>query len=409
MNNPRRTAVSSWRASLLILVAGCLIASIGFGIRSVFGLFLDPMTMAKDWPRETFALTMALQNLLWGVGLPVAGALADRHGPVGVIAAGAVIYALGTWGMAMADSGVALYFTGGVLTGLGIAFTAFSLALAAMVRVVGAEQRSLVLGLGTAAGSAGQVVFSPLTQGFINAYGWSSGLTMLAMITLVMIPLALALPNDPTVPGETDHDQTIGEALTEAVSHRGYLLLTVGFFVCGFHVAFITVHFPAYVKDVGLEPYIGAYAISLVGLFNIAGSFLSGVVGQRFSKRYSLSVIYFARAVAITALLLMPKTETTIYVFAAVMGILWLSTVPLTTGIVAQVFGVRYMATLFGVVFFSHQLGSFIGVWWGGRIFDQTGSYDGMWWAGIALGVAAALVHLPINESPLPRLRYQSR
>jgi predicted MFS family arabinose efflux permease len=365
---------STWRTPIVVLIAGCLIAMVGFGIRSTFGLFLDPMTTAKAWSRETFGLAMAIQNLMWGIGLP----------------------------------GFALHLTGGLLTGIGIAFTAFSLALAAMVRVVGAEKRSLTLGLGTAAGSAGQVVFSPLGQGFITAFGWNTALLILAAITLVMIPLALALPNDPTARGELHSDQTIGEAVREAVGHRGYVLLTVGFFVCGFHVAFITVHFPAYVKDVGLDPYIGAYAIALVGLFNIVGSFLSGMAGQRWSKKFGLSLIYFSRAVAITALLLMPKTELTIYLFAAVMGILWLSTVPLTTGIVAQVFGVRYMATLFGIVFFSHQLGSFLGVWLGGRIFDETGSYDGMWWGGVILGLAAAVVHLPINEKPLSRLRPDS-
>ncbi len=401
-------AASTWRTPVFVLVAGCLIAMVGFGIRSVFGLFLEPMTVANGWSRETFGLAMAIQNLLWGIGLPFAGALADRFGPVGVIITGALLYGLGIWGMTLADSGFVLHLTGGLLTGIGIAFTAFSLALAAMVRVVGAEKRSLVLGLGTAAGSAGQVVFSPLSQGFIAAFGWSNALLILAAVTLVLIPLAMALPNDPTTPGEMHHDQTIGEAVREAVGHRGYVLLTVGFFVCGFHVAFITVHFPAYVKDVGLDPYIGAYAIALVGLFNIFGSLLSGMAGQRWSKKFGLSFIYFSRAVAITALLLLPKTELTIYLFAAVMGILWLSTIPLTTGIVAQVFGVRYMATLFGIVFFSHQLGSFLGVWWGGRIFDETGSYDGMWWAGIVLGLAAAVVHLPINEKPLPRLRPDS-
>ncbi len=405
MTSPPLSTTSTWRTPLVVLVAGCLIALVGFGIRSIFGLFLEPMTVAKGWSRETYGLAMAIQNLLWGIGLPFAGALADRFGPVGVVIAGALMYAAGIWAMTFADSEMALHLSGGLLTGLGIAFTAFSLALAAMVRVVGAEKRSLVLGLGTAAGSAGQVVFSPLSQGFIAAFGWSHALLILASITLVLIPLAWALPNDPTTAGEAHNDQTIGDAVREAAGHRGYVLLTIGFFVCGFHVAFITVHFPAYVKDVGLDPYIGAYAIALVGLFNIFGSLLSGMAGQRWSKKFGLSFIYFSRAVAIGALLLMPKTELTIYLFAGAMGVLWLSTVPLTTGIVAQVFGVRYMATLFGIVFLSHQLGSFLGVWWGGRIFDQTGSYDGMWWAGIVLGLAAAIVHLPINEKPLPRLK----
>ncbi|MGI9301318.1 MAG: MFS transporter [Gammaproteobacteria bacterium] len=400
--------LATWRTPIVVLIAGCLIAMIGFGVRSGFGLFLEPMTVAQGWTRETFALAMAIQNLLWGLGLPFAGALADRFGPSWVIAAGAVLYCLGVWGMAVVDSSLGLHLTGGILTGLGVAFTAFSLALAAMARVVGPEKRSLALGLGTAAGSFGQVVFSPLSQGFISTFGWSTTLMLLAASTLVLIPLAMILSNDVDTPGSARGDQKMVDALREAMVHRGYVLLTIGFFVCGFQIAFMTVHFPAYVKDIGFDPRVGAYSIALVGLFNIVGSFLSGMAGQRWSKKYSLSFIYFARSVIILGLLLLPKTELMIYLFASLMGVLWLSTVPLTTGIVAQVFGVRYMATLFGVVFLSHQLGSFVGVWLGGRLFDQTGSYDGMWWAAIVIGVLAAIIHLPINEKPLPRLAVQT-
>ena len=272
-----------------------------------------------------------------------------------------------------------------------------------MVRVVAPERRTFVLGLGTAAGSFGQVVFSPLSQGLIESAGWSGALVALALFVLGMIPLAFLLPRGgtPSAPGTVD--QSLVEALREARAHRGFVLLTTGFFVCGFHVAFITVHFPAYVRDLGLDPRIGAWALALIGLCNIAGSFLAGVVGQRFSPRLALSSIYAARALAILALLLLPKTPFFVLAFAAVMGILWLSTVPLTTGIIAQVFGIRYMATLFGIVFLSHQIGSFLGVWLGGVLYDRTGSYDGMWWAGIALGLVAALVHLPIDERPIVR------
>ncbi len=393
-----------WRTPALVIVAGCLIAMIGFGPRSVLGLFLEPMTMERGWSRETFGLAMAIQNLFWGAGVPVAGALADRYGPTRVLVVGTVMYALGLWGMAMAESSLMLYLAGGVLTGLGVAFTAFSLVLAAMARVVGPEKRSLVLGLGTASGSMGQVVFSPLGLAWIAAFGWQPALLLLAASTLLILPLAFVMPSSTEVKGEVHSDQTIVEALREALSHRGFVLLSTGFFVCGFHVAFITVHFPSYVVDLGLGAQVGAYAIAIIGLCNIGGSFLSGAVGQRWSKKGGLSFIYFARAVCITALMLAPKTELTIYLFAAAMGVLWLSTVPLTSGIVAQVFGVRYMATLFGVVFFSHQLGSFLGVWLGGRLYDTTGSYDPIWWAGVVLGLLAAVIHLPINERPLARL-----
>lgn len=393
-----------WRTPFIIIIAGCLISTVGFGLRSVFGLFLEPMTVDNGWSRETFALALAIQNLLWGAGVPIAGALADRFGPSRVLAVGAVVYGIGVFGMAEAQSGLMLHLFAGVVTGLGVAFTAFSIAMAAMARVVGPERRSLALGLGTAAGSFGQVLFSPLAQSWIQSYGWHDALLIMAVVAGLIIPLAFILPNDTSVRGEAASDQGFGDALKEAFGHRGYVLLTIGFFVCGFHVAFITVHFPAYISDLGLSAEVGAYAIALIGLFNIAGSFISGVIGQHWSKKTSLSTIYFLRAITITALLFAPKTDLTIYVFAGAMGILWLSTVPLTTGIVAQVFGVRYMATLFGIVFFSHQLGSFIGVWLGGILYDRIGSYDPVWWAGVVLGLAAAIIHLPINERPLPRL-----
>ena len=392
---------------LAIIAAGCLIALVGFGVRSSFGLFLEPMTVDRGWGRETFAIALAIQNLVWGLGVPFASMAADRFGPSRVLGIGALIYAAGTWGFSIAEAPLELHLLAGVLIGLGIAFTSFSIALAVMAKAVSEKRRSLVLGIGTACGSLGQVVFSPLSQGFISAYGWQSSLVILAAITVLMLPLALLLSGDADSTGQDLEDQGLVQAIVEAARHRGYVLLTAGFFVCGFHVAFITVHFPSYVRDLGLDAAVGANAIAMIGMFNILGAFLSGIAGQRVTKKTGLAFIYFARAIVILALLLADKTATTVYWFAAGMGILWLSTVPLTSGIVAQVFGLRYMATLFGIVFLSHQLGSFSGVWLGGFLFDRTGSYDLVWQVGVGLSVIAALLHLPIDERPLARLSPQ--
>ena len=394
----------SWQTPLVIIAAGCLIALLGFGARSAYGLLLEPMTGARGWGRETFAIAIAIQNLVWGFGVPFASMLADRYGPSRVLAVGAIVYGIGTAGMATATTGAGLTLFGGVLTGLGIALTSFSIALAAMAKVVDPGRQSLVLGIGTSAGSLGQVIFSPLSQLVIAEYGWDSALFFLAASVLFIAPLAFVLPGNAETTGRATIEQGLGEAIVEAAQHRGYVLLTLGFFVCGFHVAFITVHFPAYVKDLGLAAEVGAWAIAIIGLFNIMGSFLSGLAGQRWPKKNGLVVIYSLRAIAISALLIADKSATTIYAFAAVMGILWLSTVPLTSGIVAQVFGLRFMATLFGFVFLSHQLGSFLGVWLGGYLYDRTGSYDVVWWTGVALSIVAALLHMPINERPLRRV-----
>lgn len=389
-----------------VLIAGCLIAMIGFGVRSAFGLFLEPITLEKGWSRETFAIAMAIQNLLWGIGVPIAGALADKHGPVRVISLGAVLYAIGVYGLATAETTTMLHITCGLITGLGIAFSAFSLAMAAMAKVVKAENRALAMGLGTAAGSLGQVIFSPLSQSAITQYGWQIALFAMAGSVLLMIPLALALPGKDSASGAAQaQEQKLSSAIHEAFNHRAFILLTTGFFVCGFHVAFIGVHFPAYVKDLGMTAQVGALSLSLIGLMNIFGSLISGWVGKRWSMKSGLSFIYAARAVVIAWLLIADKTPENIYIFAALMGVLWLSTVPLTTGIVAQVFGMRYLATLFGFVFLSHQLGSFIGIWLGGWLYDNYGSYDAMWYAGIVLGILAALVHWFIDERPLDRMQ----
>lgn len=397
---PHRSALHT---PVFVLIAGSLISLIGFGVRSTLGLFVAPMGEA-GWSLQSLALALAVQNLFWGLSLPLAGAFADRFGARPVIIVGAMVYALGLFGMTVAGTDSAMMLFAGVLAGTGIAFSAFSIAMAAMVKVVGPEKRSMTLGLGTAAGSAGQIVFSPIALLLVQSLGWSNALVALAVVVLILIPLSLILPKAGGAGAVHLVEQTLGEALSEALTHRGYVLLTLGFFVCGFHVAFITVHFPPYIASLDMPARIGAWSLALIGLFNIVGSFGAGFVGQRFSKKRGLSVIYFLRAIVITALLFAPKTETTLLLFAGCMGILWLSTVPLTTGIIAQVFGVQYMATLFGIVFLSHQLGSFSGIWLGGYLYETTGSYDGMWWAAVVLGVAAAVVHWPIDEKPLARL-----
>ena len=400
--------VAHWRSPFIIISSGCLIAMFSFGTRSMFGFFLEPMTGVHGWSREDFSLAMAIQNLLWGLAVPIAGAVADKYGPMRVLMLGAICYSLGIIGMANSESTVSLNLFGGLLTGLGVAFTSFSIAMAAIARVVSPERRSLALGLGTAAGSLGQVVFSPLALLWIHSYGWHDALYLHAVVILFILPLAFALPSDVKAKGEALSNQSLTDALREARVHRGFILLTVGFFVCGFQLGFITIHLPPYVKDLGLDAEVAAIGLALIGGFNIVGSLVSGYVGQRWSKKKSLSLIYFLRGFLIAGLMVLPKTEITLYVFTASMGLLWLSTVPLTSGIIAQVFGLRYMATLFGIVFFSHQLGSFLGIWLGGIFFDATGSYELVWWLGAALGIGAAIVHWPIDEKPLPRLSLKS-
>jgi len=388
----------------LIIVAGCLISLLTLGIRSAFGLFLDPMSSELGWGRETFALAIAFQNLLWGLGQPFAGAIADRYGSGRVLAAGGTLFAGGIVLMAHAGTPAGLYLSGGVMIGLGLAGASFSIVLAAIGRVVPEEKRSWAFGLTTAAGSLGQFLFAPVGQAFIAAYGWSTALVLIALFAVSIVPLAAALTGRGGGAGPGAVDQSIGEALREAGGHSGYRYLTAGFFVCGFHVTFIQTHLPAYVSDLGLAAAVGAWALALVGLFNIAGSYLSGILGGRYSKKYLLSFLYFARAVAIAVFVSVPPSQTSVLVFAAVIGVLWLSTVPLTSALVAQIFGPRYMATLFGIVFFSHQIGAFLGVWLGGKVFDLVGSYDLVWWISVALGIVAGLLHWPIDERRVARL-----
>ncbi len=390
-------------APLLIVGAGCLVMLISMGIRTGFGLFLQPVSTDLGWGREIFALSLALQNLFWGASQPFVGAIADKYGSGRTIATGGLIYAMGVYLMSGVESPVVLHL-GNMLVGFGLSGTALAVVLGVMVRAVSVEKRSLVLGIGTAASSLGQFTMIPLGQFFISTYGWSTALSLISICCLIIAPCAVSL----TGRSSSDVSRSVVElnlrqALTEAFGHRGYLLLVTGFFVCGFHVAFVATHLPAYIVDEGFSANLGAWALAVIGLFNIIGCFASGILGGRYSKKYCLSFLYLSRAIVFAIFLLTPVSATSILVFSAVLGLLWLATVPLTSGIVLQIFGPKYLATLFGVVFFSHQIGSFLGAWLGGYLYDRTGSYEVVWWISVALGVASAIVHWPINEQTLRR------
>ncbi len=387
-----------------VIVCGCLIALIAFGVRSTMGLFNAPITEANGWGRETFGLAMALQNLVWGMAQPFAGAFADKFGSYRVIIAGAAVYATGTALMVTADSGALMYLAGGLLMGLGIAMTSFSIIMAAFGRLVPPEKRSWAFGIATAASSMGQFVFAPLGQAFIASFGWQTALYLLAgsilFMWLLVMPLRAAKGG--VARDETELDMSIGQALSRAVQHPSFVLLTLGFFVCGFQVAFITVHMPPMLVEQGIAPQLAAWSIAIVGIFNVVGSYTSGIVGAKYSRRWSLTLLYLTRSVVMTTFFVLPITPLSVVLFAACMGLLWLSTVPLTMGLVTVMCGTRYMAMLYGIVFFSHQVGSFLGVWLGGRLYDQYGTYDVVWWLGVALGLFAAIMHWPIREARAP-------
>jgi len=401
----RPGAASLVRSVPLIIVAGCLVAAINFGPRSTMGFFLTPMSNEYGWGREVFALAIAIQNLMWGIGQPFAGMLADKFGTARVLSVGAVFYALGLALMANSSDPITLQLTAGVLMGLGIAGSSFLLVLAAFTRLLPENMRAVGLGLGTAAGSVGQFVFAPLGQGFIQAYGWQTALVIMAAILAVVPLMSFAIRGKPAAaPAQQgEADQSLVGALIEAFRHRSYQLLVAGFFVCGFQIAFVTVHLPPYLSDIGIPALYGGYAIALIGLFNIVGSITSGWLTGRFSKRIILSGLYLLRAATITAFMLAPPSVLSVLLFAAVIGFLWLSTVPPTQQLVVVMFGSRYMATLFGFVFFSHQVGSFFGVWLGGLLYDIYGSYDIVWWLAVALSIFAAVVHMPIVERQVER------
>ncbi|HSA70602.1 MAG TPA: MFS transporter [Burkholderiales bacterium] len=387
----------------LVLLFGSLVMLIALGIRHGFGLFLQPMSADLGWGREVFSIAIAMQNIVWGLAQPFSGMLADRFGAGKIVLAGALLYAAGLWLMSASGSPAELYFSAGLLIGLGLSGTTFSIVYGVIGRAASPEKRIMALGIAGAAASFGQFVMVPGSQALIGWGGWAFALAALAGMAFLMAPFSAALMESPHA--HAGPQQTLGEALREARAQRSFWLLLLGYFTCGFQVVFIGSHLPAYLVDRGLSPRDGMMALALVGLFNIAGSFGAGWFGSRYSKKNLLALIYFGRTVAIVALLMLPLTPLTAAAFGVAMGFLWLGTVPLTNGIVAQIFGVRHLAMLSGFVFFSHQFGSFVGVWAGGWLFDRTGSYDIVWIIAAALGVIAGLVNLPIDERPLSRLR----
>jgi len=396
------TALAKLKLPLpVIIAAGCIVAMITFGTRSAMGLFTLPITTDLGLSRETYGLAMAVQNLMWGLAQPLAGGLADRYGTGRVLAVGGLIYALGLLIMSSATSEALLYLGGGLVMGIGIAVASFSVVMAAFGRNVPAEKRSFVFGIATAASSLGQFAFAPLGQSFISSFGWQTALFYLAIIMLLVVPLSFALKGrTESAPGQAD--LPFMEALSRAMGHGSYRLLVIGFFVCGFHLAFVTVHFPAYLVQCGLSPEIGSWTIAVIGLFNVVGSLGAGYLGGKLPKQLLLASIYLSRAIIIGLFLILPVSEFTAFAFAAGIGVLWLSTVPLTAGLVSLFFGPRYMGMLYGMAFLSHQIGSFIGVWLGGFVFDKTGSYSLVWYLSILLGLFATIMHLPIKERSAP-------
>jgi MFS family permease len=401
-NNAQRLSMAR------VLLCGGAVVTLSMGIRHGFGLWLQPITQEMGWTRESFALALAVQNLSWGVIGIFTGMLADRFGASKVLVCGALLYALGLAGMAWAPNTLIFTLTAGLLIGMAQTGTTYAVIYGVIGRQLPAEKRSWAMGVAAAAGSFGQFFMVPVEGQLIANLGWQNALLVCAVLVLTIVPLAFALrePNFHALKRSAagGQQQTIVQAVAEAFRNPSFLLLTAGYFVCGFQVMFIGVHMPSYLKDFGLPPHVASYSLALIGLFNIFGTYLAGSLGQRMAKRYLLSGIYFIRAIAIMVFLLVPLSPWSVYVFAAVMGFLWLSTVPLTNGAIAQIFGVQHLSMLSGFVFFSHQIGSFLGIWLGGYLYDHTGSYDVVWYVAIGLGVFAGLVNLPVKEEPVQRL-----
>jgi predicted MFS family arabinose efflux permease len=398
---------TDWRSPTVVLVCGGLILTIAMGIRHGFGLFLQPISHDMGWGRETFALAIAVQNLVWGATQPFVGMISDKYGAAKVILGGVALYALGLVAMANSHSPIVFVLTSGVLIGAGLSGVTFSVISGVLGRRFPPEKRSMALGISAAAGSFGQFAILPLTQWLLSSIGWYGALLAMAGIALLIAPLAAALVERREAQAHV-FKQSAGQAMSEALGHRGYVLLTVGFFVCGFQVVFLGVHLPAYLADKGMSASVAVTALALIGLFNIIGTYIAGWLGGRMPKKYILSAIYFGRAVVFALFFWAPISVFSVYAFAVAVGFLWLSTVPVTNGVVAQIFGVRYMAMLSGFTFFSHQIGSFLGAWLGGKVYDMNGNYDLVWYLSIVLAVLAGLINLPIDERAIKRPALQA-
>lgn len=402
----RRADSPAASSYLTVLLFGCAILMISTGARSSFGLFMPEMAQARGWTRETFSFAIAIQSIVWGIGGSFLGAMSDRYGAPRTLLLGGTFYVLGFLGMAYAETGLQLSLTAGMLIGVAIGGTSFGVVLAALGRVVPPEKRSLAFGVGVAAGSFGQFLFLPLTGTLLPAIGWQSTLLAHAGVAALILALALGVRGgEASAAGSGAGEQSLREAVRDSFGDRSFHLLFWGYFVCGLQVTFLQLHLPAYVVDKGLPGQVGATAIALVGLFNVLGSFSAGLLGQRYSKKTLLSGIYVTRSIVIAVFLLAPLSSWSVYVFSAAMGLLWLSTVPLTNALVGQIWGVRHLGLLGGVIFLGHQIGSFLGAWLGGRIFDATGSYDWAWGLLMAFGLFAALMHMPIDQRPLQARR----
>ncbi len=394
---------SNWRTPLAVLICGGVILTLALGTRHTFGLFMQPMTVDLGWNRQTFAIAIAVQNLLYGLATPFTGMIADKYGAARVLVGGTVLYALGLVFMAFSETGLAFGLSAGLLVGVGLSCSGFSIVYGVVARAFPPEKRTLALGIAGSAGSFGQFIMLPYGQVLINQIGWHYALLVLAVTVVLILPLSTALVEDKKAQAATSHKQSIPEALREAFGHSGFVLLCSGYLVCGFQLMFISVHFPSYLIDQRMSPETGMTALALIGLFNIFGSYFWGWLGNRYTKKYVLSALYFTRAAVTAVFVILPVSPFSVYLFGAVIGFLWLGTVPVTTGLIAHIFGVKYLSTLTGVAFLFHQVGSFLGVWIAAYLFDTTGSYRLMWLLTIAMGILAALINLPINERPVLR------